>query len=76
MRAQSWLLPVVAERSNLPYGDALAMGREIIEEAGGIEAYDQNARERRELVPTEEITNEIARLTKDAERKQLVVFEE
>ena len=67
---------MVAERSNIVLTEMLALGRKIIEEAGGIEAYDQNARERKELAPTEEITNEIARLTKDAERKQLLVFEE
>ena len=76
MRAQSWLAPVVMERSNIMLTGILAQGRKIIEEAGGIEAYDQNARRRRELVPTEEITSEIARLTKDAERRQVVVFEE
>jgi len=76
MRAQSWLAPVLMERASLAIKNTLPIGREIIEEAGGIEAYDQNARERRELVPTEEITNEIARLTKDAERKRVIVFEE
>ena len=74
MRAQSWLAPVVMERGSLVLSAPL--GRKIIEEAGGIEAYDLNARRRRELVPTEEITSEIARLTKDAERKQVVVFED
>ena len=64
------------ERASLAIKNTLPIGRKIIEEAGGIEAYDQNARRRRELVPTEEITREIARLTKDAERKQVVVFEE
>ena len=76
MRAQSWLAPVVMERASLAIKNTLPIGRKIIEEAGGIEAYDQNARKRRELVPTEEITNEITRLTKEAERKQVVVFEE
>ena len=67
---------MVMERASLAIKNTLPIGRKIIEEAGGIEAYDQNARRRRELVPTEEITNEIARLTKEAERKRVVVFEE
>jgi hypothetical protein len=52
------------------------LGKKIIDEAGGIEAYDQNVRRRRGLFATEEITNEIARLTKDAARKQVVEFED
>jgi len=76
MRAQSWLAPVVMERASLAIKNTLPIGAAIIEEAGGIEAYDQNARERGKLVPTEEIMNAIARLTEDAERKRVVVFEE
>jgi hypothetical protein len=34
------------------------------------------ARRTRELFATEEMTREITRLTKDAERKRIVVFEE
>ncbi|MDD1721163.1 MAG: transglutaminase family protein, partial [Euryarchaeota archaeon] len=75
MKATRWLTSVVMERASLAIKNTLPIGRKIIEEAGGIEAYDQNARERREL-PTEEITGALARLTEDAQRKQLLVFEE
>jgi hypothetical protein len=75
LRVYSLLAPVVVERSSIVLSAPL--GRKIIEEAGGIEAYDQKARRRRgKLFVTEEITEEITRLTKDAERKQVVVFEE
>jgi hypothetical protein len=76
MRAQSWLVPVVTERSNIVLTEMLALGRKIIEEAGGIEAYDLNARKGKELAPTEEITGALARFTEDAQRKQLLLFEE
>jgi hypothetical protein len=67
--------PVLMERSNVIH--AAPLGREIIEEAGGIEAYDQKARKKRgKLFVTQEITEEITRLTKDAERKQVVLFKD
>jgi len=51
------------------------LGRMIIEEAGGIEAYDQSARRKRELMPEEKITEAMTKLTKDAKRRQVVQFE-
>jgi len=75
LRAACWFAPVMMERANVIHSAPL--GRQIIEEAGGIEAYDQKARRKRgKLVVTEDITEEITRLTKDAEHKQLVVFKE
>ena len=74
MRLGCWLAPVAMERSNAIH--AAPLGKKIIEEAGGIEAYDREARRRRELLSGEEMTKEIMRLTKDAEHKQVLVFEE
>jgi len=42
MRAPSWFVPVVIERANIIHSAPL--GRKIIEEVGGLEAYDQRAR--------------------------------
>ncbi len=73
-KAWMWLAPVVKERTSIVFNGALLQGRRIIEEAGGIEAYDQNARRRGgELSAIEE---EITRLTKEAKRQQVVEFEE
>ena len=75
LRVACWFAPVLMERANVIH--SAPVGRKIIEEAGGIEAYDQKARGRRgKLFVTEEITEEITRLTKDAERKQVVVFKD
>lgn len=74
MKAWMWLAPVVKERSSIVFKGASLLGREVIEEAGGIEAYDQNARRRKgELSAIEE---EITRLTQEAKRQQVVEFEE
>ncbi len=74
MRLQNWLAPVVMERASIVLSAPL--GKKVIEEAGGMEAYDRKARRRRALFAPEEMTEEITRLTKDMERKQVVVFEE
>jgi hypothetical protein len=75
LRLACWFTPVVMERANVIHSAPL--GRKIIEEAGGMQAYDEKARRKRgKLFVTEEITEEITRLTKDAEHKQLVVFKE
>jgi hypothetical protein len=70
-----WMLaPVLKERSSISFQGTALQGRKIIEEAGGIEAYDQNARRRRgELSSIEE---EITRLTQEAKRQQVVEFVE
>jgi hypothetical protein len=41
-----WLAPAMYQRINVGILRQYALGREIIEEAGGIEAYDQRAREK------------------------------
>jgi Transglutaminase-like superfamily len=56
-RALSRFAPVVTERVNVIHSGPL--GRGIIEEAGGIEAYDQKARRKRMLFSEEEITRRI-----------------
>jgi Transglutaminase-like superfamily len=71
-----WLAPAMNERINVGILKQYALGREIIEKAGGIEAYDRNARRRRRLLSGAPMTEQIMRLTKDAERKQVLVFEE
>jgi hypothetical protein len=68
LRVGSWFAPVAMERSNAIH--AAPLGKKIIEEAGGIEAYDREARRRRELLATDEITRQI----KEAERPQFVEF--
>jgi hypothetical protein len=69
LRAQS-LFRVVRERGNVVFAEMVRSGRKIIEEAGGIEAYNQSVRRKRELLATDEITRQI----KEAERPQFVEF--
>ena len=72
LKAGTWLAPAAMERANvLIQTEMLPPGRRIIEEAGGIEAYDRKARNVQELFSAEEIT----RRTK-AKRKQVVKFKE
>jgi hypothetical protein len=73
LRVACWFAPVAIERVNVVHSAPL--GRTIIEEAGGIEAYDQRVRKRRELMPEAKITEAMSRLTKDAKRRQVVEFE-
>jgi hypothetical protein len=73
IRLEFWLAPVVWERANIIHSAPL--GRKIIEGAGGIEAYDQNVRKSRQLVPPEEIMEAMTRLTRDAKRRRVVEFE-
>ncbi len=47
VNALMWLAPAAMERANLAVKNNLPQGRTIIEEAGGREAYDKKARERR-----------------------------
>jgi hypothetical protein len=75
LRLACWFTPVVMERANVIHSAPL--GRMIIEEAGGMQAYDEKARRKRgKLFVTEEITDEITRLTRDAEVNQVVVFKD
>ena len=46
MNALMWLAPAAMERANLTIKNTIPRGREIIDEAGGREAYDKKARER------------------------------
>jgi len=73
LRVACRFAPVAIERVNVVHSAPL--GRTIIEEAGGIEAYDQSARRKRELMPEEKITEAMTKLTKDAKRRQVVQFE-
>jgi hypothetical protein len=68
MRLQSWLAPMGMERVSLVLSAPL--GKRIIEDAGGIEAYDRSARRRRELLATDEIARQI----REAQRPQFVEF--
>ncbi len=76
MKVVKWLAPAMRERMNVMFQQQNALGRKIIEEAGGVKAYDREARRREELLSAEKITEKITRLTKDAEGKQELVFEE
>jgi len=57
------------ERANLVVLDALRKGSEVIEQAGGLEAYDRAARSK--SLPVDEIV----RTMKAAMRPELVEFE-
>ena len=61
MKALTWLAPAAMERVNVAAQAVVPEGRDIIEEAGGREAYDQMARERLRLSsPTIEAKDDIA----------------
>jgi hypothetical protein len=49
MKAGMWLAPAAMERATLLARVRLPEGRQVIEEAGGVEAYDQEVRRKREL---------------------------
>ena len=55
LKVMKWLVPATMERVNVTVHKALAIGWEEIEAAGGIEAYDQKARRKRELYSPEEL---------------------
>jgi hypothetical protein len=54
-KSMKWLVPATMERMNVTVHKALAIGWQEIESAGGIEAYDQKARRKRELFSPEEL---------------------
>ncbi len=57
----TWLAPASIERMNVDLQKKYELGRKIIEEAGGIEAYDQKTREKyRCLSPTMELSDDEA----------------
>jgi hypothetical protein len=55
LKVMKWLTPATMERVNVTVHKALAIGWQEIEAAGGIEAYDQKARRKRELFSPEEL---------------------
>jgi len=66
MKAGMLLAPATMERANVAIQKRLPRGRQIIEKAGGVEAYDQKARERlKRHSPTIEV-----------KRNEAIVFEE
>jgi hypothetical protein len=72
MKAWMWLAPVVKERTSIILKGILLQGRKVIEEAGGLEAYDQKARNKSECLLEEEILRKL----KEARRPEFVEFEE
>jgi hypothetical protein len=61
MKALMWLAPAAMERVNVAAQAVVPEGRDIIEEVGGREVYDQMARERLKLSsPTIEAKDDIA----------------
>ena len=61
MKAGMWLAPAAMERANIAIQKRIPQGRRIIEEAGGVAAYDQKARERLKLFsPTIEVKRDDA----------------
>jgi hypothetical protein len=65
MNALMWLAPAAMERANLAVINNLPQGRKIIEEAGGREAYDKKARERRLSPPIIEAKEHAALVFED-----------
>jgi hypothetical protein len=54
-KIMKWLVPATMERMNVTVHKALAIGWQEIEAAGGIEAYDEKARRKREMFSPEEL---------------------
>jgi hypothetical protein len=70
MKAGSWLAPATMERANISIQTRCLQGKLIIEKAGGIEAYDQNARRIKEVHSLKEILS-----TTKLKRDEAIVFE-
>ena len=58
MKAMKWLAPASMERTSVNIQKQTAIGRKKIEDASGIEIYDQTARRRRELFSLGELINQ------------------
>jgi len=71
LKAGTWLAPATMERTNISIQKRCLQGGLIIEKAGGIEAYDQNARRIKDFYSLKEILS-IAKL----KRNETIVFEE
>ena len=72
IKAMTLLVPGAMERVNITVLRALSKGSPIIEEAGGLEAYDRKARSKKERLSIDEI---VATMKKTM-RPELVKFEE
>ena len=70
MKAGMWLAPAAMERTNIIIQKRGLQGRLMIEKAGGVEAYDQNARRISDIYSLEELLS-IAKLKRD----EAIVFE-
>jgi hypothetical protein len=70
-KAITSFIPASMERANLKILETLLRGSQVIEEAGGLEAYDRAARSKSESLPVDEIV----RTMKAAMRPELVEFE-
>lgn len=70
-KAMTSFIPASMERANLKVLDALRKGSQVIEEAGGLEAYDRAARSKNESLAVDEIL----RAMKAAMGPELVEFE-
>jgi len=71
VKAMMSFIPASMGRANLTILGALLKGSQVIEEAGGLEAYDRAARSKSESLPVDEIL----RTMKAAMRPELVEFE-
>ncbi|HYC20772.1 MAG TPA: transglutaminase domain-containing protein, partial [Candidatus Bathyarchaeia archaeon] len=71
VKAMMAFIPASMERANLVVLKALLTGSQVIEEAGGLEAYDRAARSKSESLPVDEIV----RTMHAAMRPELVEFE-
>jgi hypothetical protein len=60
LKVMQWMTPATMERMNVSVHKALAIGWQEIDEAGGVEAYDQKARRKRELFSADEILKQQA----------------
>jgi hypothetical protein len=65
MNTLMWLAPAAMERANLVIKNQLPLGRQVIEEAGGREAYNKKARERRLSLPIIEAKEHAALVFED-----------
>jgi hypothetical protein len=70
-KAMTSFIPASMERANLKVLDALRKGSQVIEEAGGLEAYDRAARSKNESLAVDEIL----RAMEAAMSPELVEFE-
>ena len=58
LRFMGLLAPATMERMNVSVHTALAIGQQEVEEAGGVQEYDQKARKKRERFSVDEILNQ------------------